>query len=148
MTERKRICKETGVTGESLFYRLYDLCKFDPVKDLTIDAMHAIVLNLIRTEASLLLADLGRNSLLRPSERDPSNGGVLDCQNLALALEKVEWTPELKDGRVPTFCKDGQRLSHWKADEFSKFILVALRTLIPKKCYDCFCLLKDIYDLV
>ena len=151
IAQRKRICKETGVTGESLFYRLYDLCKFDPVKDLTIDAMHAKVLNLMRTEASLLLADLGQNSSLQPSERDPSNGGVLGCQSLALALEKVEWTPELKDGRVPTFCKDGQRLSHWKAEEFSKFILVApvmLRNLIPKKCYDCFCLLKVIYDLV
>ena len=101
------------------------------------------------TEALLLLADLGRNSSLQPNERDPSNGGVLDCQSLAFALERVEWTPELKDGRVLTFCKDGQRLSHWKAEEFSKFILVApviLRNLIPKKSYDCFCLLKDIYN--
>ena len=151
VAERKKICKETGVTGESLFYRLYDLCRFDPVKDLTIDAMHAKVLNLIRTEASILLADLGRNSSLHPSERDPSNGGVLDRQSLASALESVEWTPELKDGRVSTFCRDGQRLSHWKAEEFSIFILVApvlLRNLLSRKCYDCLCLLKDIYDLV
>ena len=59
---RKRICKEKGVTGETILYRLYDLCGFDPVKDLTIDAMHAIVLNLVRTELSILLSDLGRNS--------------------------------------------------------------------------------------
>ncbi len=44
VAERKIILKETGVTGESIFYRLYDLCSFDPVKDLVIDAMHATVL--------------------------------------------------------------------------------------------------------
>ena len=151
ITERKQIGKEKGVTGETIFYRLFDLCGFDPVKDLTIDAMHAIVLNLIRTELTILLADLGRNSTLQPSERDPSNGGLLDKQSLASAIQKVEWTPELKDGRIPTFCKDGQKLSYWKAEEFSKFILVApvvLRKLIPRKAYDCFCLLKDISDLV
>lgn len=60
---QKRICKEKGVTGETIIlYRLYDLCGFDPVKDLTIDAMRAIVLNLVRTELSILLSDFGRNS--------------------------------------------------------------------------------------
>lgn len=58
MAEWKRISKGSGVTGESIFYRLYDLCGFDPVQDLVIDAMHAIVLNLIRTELEVhLLAD-------------------------------------------------------------------------------------------
>ena len=49
-TERKQICKEKGVTGESILYRLSDLCGFDPVQDLNIDAMHAIILNIVRTE--------------------------------------------------------------------------------------------------
>ena len=43
--ERRRIAKETGVTGESIFFRLHDLCGFDPIQDLVIDAMHAIALN-------------------------------------------------------------------------------------------------------
>ena len=63
--ERKRICKEKGVTGETIFYRLYDLCGLNPIKDLTIDAMHAIVLNLIRSELELLLADLGLRKQFR-----------------------------------------------------------------------------------
>ena len=50
VTERKAVTKETGVTGLSVFYRLHDLCGFDPIKDLVIDAMHALTLNLIRSE--------------------------------------------------------------------------------------------------
>ena len=118
---------------------------------LSIDAMHAITLNLVRTELAHTLADLGPNSSLEPTERDPANGGLIDRQSLARAIQKVEWTPELKDGRLPTFCKVGQTLSYWKAEEFSKFILVAhvvLRKLIPRSAYECFCTLKDICDLV
>ena len=151
IAERKRICKETGVTGETIIYSLYDLCGLNPIKDLAIDAMHAIVLNLIRTELELMLSDLGSNSGLIPSDRVPSNGGLIDRSSLKCALNAVQWTPELRDGRLPVFCKDGQKLSYWKAEEFSKFILVApfvLRKLIPRKAYDCFCLLKDIYSLV
>ena len=43
--ERKRRQKEAGVTGECIFF---DLCGFDPVKDMVIDAMHAVILNLVR----------------------------------------------------------------------------------------------------
>ena len=39
-----------GVTGESILYKLYDLCGFDPVQDLAVDVMHSLVLNLIRSE--------------------------------------------------------------------------------------------------
>ena len=66
-------------------------------------------------------------------------------------LEKVMWTPELKDRRVPAFSHDGRKLNHWKAEEFSKFVIVApiiLCKLIPRNAYNCFCLLKDICDLV
>lgn len=92
-TERKRISKETGVTGECIFFRFYDLCGFDPVKDLVIDAMHAVVLNLIRTElVNHLLADLGSNAAKPPLERDPRQGGVLDRVHLAQSVRKVEWT--------------------------------------------------------
>ena len=61
-TQRKALIQETGVTGESILYRLYDLCGFNPIKDSVIDAMHAVVLNLIRTEIKKhLLHDMGPN---------------------------------------------------------------------------------------
>lgn len=56
------------MTGESILYRLNDLCGFDPVQDLTIDAMHAITLNLVCTELAHILADLGPNLSLDPIE--------------------------------------------------------------------------------
>ena len=37
--ERKLLAKQRGVTGESILYQLYDLCKFDPVYDLVVDAL-------------------------------------------------------------------------------------------------------------
>ena len=154
VTERKRLSKESGVTGESIFYRLYDLCGFDPVKDLVIDAMHAIVLNLIRTELEAhLLADLGANADRNPLERDPKIGGLLDRRSLAKALDNVDWLTELKDGRVPSVPNscETKKLGHWKAEEFSKFIQVApvvLRGLIPRKAYTCFCCLSEIHNLV
>ena len=156
MAERKRISRESGVTGESIFYRLYDLCGFDPVKDLVIDAMHAIVLNLIRTELEVhLLRDLGANADRTPLERDPRVGGLLDRASLAKALDNVDWLMELKDGRVPSVpastSHESKKLGHWKAEEFSKFIQVApvvLRDLVPHKAYTCFCLLSEIHNLV
>lgn len=152
VAQRKQISKQMRVTGESVFYRLYDLCGFDPIKDLVIDAVHAIVLNLIRTELEThLMADLGSNASLPPTERDSKNGGLLDRNDLARALGNLQWTTELKDGRIPIVYQDGRKLGHWKAEEFEKFILVApvvLCGLIPKKAYDCFCLLREIYNLV
>lgn len=71
IAERKRIARNTGVTGECIFYRFKDLCGFDPVRDMTIDAMHAIVLNLIKSELeNHLLADLGPNASVAVSDRD------------------------------------------------------------------------------
>ena len=96
--EEMRICKETGITGETIFYRLYNLCGLNPIKDLTIDAMHAIVLNLIRSELELLLANLGSNSGLLPAARDLANGGLLERSRLKNALDAVQWTTELRDG--------------------------------------------------
>ena len=56
----ERITRDSGVTGECIFYRFTDLCGFDPIRDLTIDAMHAVVLNLVKRELeNHLLADLG-----------------------------------------------------------------------------------------
>ena len=48
VSERKLITKQTGVTGETILFHLFDLCGFDPVKDQVIDVMHCICLNLIR----------------------------------------------------------------------------------------------------
>ena len=153
-SERRRIAKETGVTGESIFFRFHDLCEFDPIQDIVIDAMHAISLNLIRTELlQHLLADLGENASLPPLDRDPRKRGLMNREDLAEALSKVEWTTELRDGQIPSVDKQQglSKLPYWKAEEYSKFILVApvvLRTLIPKNAYHCFMLLRKIYTLV
>ena len=153
--DKQAISKDTGVTGECIFYRLYDLCGFNPVNDLTIDAMHAMVLNLIKTELEVhLLADLGENSTRPIQDRKPNCGGLLDRKDLTAALEKVQWTAELKDGRVPTLsakCHGKSKLGHWKSEQFGKFIMVApivLRGLIPEKAYRCFCLLSEMYYMV
>ena len=45
-----RRSKETGVTGVTIFFRLCDMYGFDPVKDLVINTMHAVVLNLLCRE--------------------------------------------------------------------------------------------------
>ena len=52
-SQKAALCKEYGITGVSIFYKWYNLCKFDPVKDLVID-MH-VVLNLARNELEILL---------------------------------------------------------------------------------------------
>ena len=72
---------------------LNNLCGLNPINDLTIDAMHAIVLNLIRTELQLVLTDLG--SGLTPSDGVPSSGGLIDRSCLKRALDNVWWTTEL-----------------------------------------------------
>ena len=60
-TQRKALVRETGVTGESILYRLHRLCGFNPIKDSVIDAMHVVVLNLVRTEIEKHLpCDIGQ----------------------------------------------------------------------------------------
>ena len=145
------------MTGESILYRLYDLCHFDPVKDLMVDAMHSIVLNLIRSELEKnLLRPLGENADCDVASRVPQAGGLLDRKDLAAALEKVDWTTEMKDGRVPSVNLGAgtsglHPLGNWKAEEFTKFVTVApivLRNIIPQKAYESFCLLSRIHHLV
>ena len=103
VAEQRRRQKYTGITGECIFYCLYDLCGFDPVKDMVIDAMHAVTLNLVQSELEdHLLADLGVNKSRSVHLRDPSQGGVLDVKDLMRSLNKVDWTIELRDGRVPS----------------------------------------------
>ena len=156
--ERKHITRDTGVTGEgeSIFYHFFVLCRFDPVQDAVIDAMHALALNLIRTElADKLLADLGANSTLHPQERLPLNGGLLDRNDLARALSKVDWTTEMKNGRLPQVYPSQphgkHKLGYWKWEEFSRFAEVApvvLHSIVPKKAYDCFHLLHQIHKFI
>jgi hypothetical protein len=103
--------------------------------------MHAVVLNLIRSELEHhLLAE----------------GGPLKRADLAEALGYVQWTSELKDGRLPnvpqTYNRQSKhRLGHWKSEEFTKFATVApyvLHSLIPKPAYECFLLLTRIHQLI
>lgn len=153
--ERTALVKQSGVTGVSPFYRLRVLCGFDPVQDMVVDSMHAISLNLIRTELDHLLADLGANKGVSVENRDPQKGGLLDRKELACALSCVPWTAELKDERVPSVATGDStskhHLGYWKCEEFSKFVLVApfvLSRLIPKPAYDCFLLLYRIHQLI
>ena len=122
---------------------------------MVIDAMHAVILNLVRSELEDHLADLGANQSRSVHLRDPPQGGVLDVKDLMKSLSRVDWTIELRNGRVPSIspshsCSGKSKLGHWKSEEFSKFILVApvvLRELIPRRCYECFCL-HEIYQLI
>ena len=148
--------RRQGLLVNAFFYRLYDLCCFDSVKDMVIDAMHAVILNLVRSELEdHLLADVGVNKSQSVHLRDPAQGGMLDVKDLVKSLSKVDWTTELRDGRVPSIspshsCSGRSKLGHWKSKEFSNFILVApvvLRGLVPRRCYDCFCL-HEIYQLI
>ena len=80
------------------------------------------LLNLIRTELEdRLLADLGANSTLHPQERLLLNGGLLDCNDLARALLKVDWTTEMKNGRLPQVCPSQphgkHKLGYWKSGQ-------------------------------
>ena len=148
--ERTRLSKAAGVTGETILYRLYDLCRFDPVRDLVVNVMHSLVLNLIRSEME--------NHLLRGADsRSPGCSAPLSRSDLAAALEKVPWYSELRDGRIPKVSStvaDSSRihkLGYWKAEEFGKFAVVApyiLREIVPEESYRCFCLLSQIYQLV
>ena len=122
-----------------------------------IDAMHAVILNLVRSELEdHLLADLGANKLKPPHLLEPFEARSLDVKDLMKSLDQVHWTIELKDGQVPSIspshnCSGKSKLRHWKSEEFSNFVLVApivLRNLIPKQSYECFCLLHEIYKLI
>ena len=111
-----------GVTGEYIFYCLYDLRGFDAVKDMVIDAMHAVILNLVVGSEleGHLLADLGVNKSRPVHLRDPSQGGVLDMKDIMRSLNKVDWTLELRDGRDPSIspshsCSGKSKLCHWKS---------------------------------
>ncbi len=154
--ERKRLSKQHGVTGESILFQLYDLCQFDPLLDLVVDVIHSVVLNLIRSELeNHLLKDLGGNAACRAVDRLPDVGGVLDRKDLDRNLRLVPWYMELRDGRAPQICSSDptgkHKLGNWKAEEFSKFIVVApyiLREIIPEQSYRCFCLLTELYNLL
>lgn len=101
----------------------------ESVRDAVIDVMHALALNLIRTELEdRLLADLGANSTLHSQERLVSNGELLDRNDLSEALSKVDWTAEMKNGHLPKVCpsqSNGKhKLGYWKSEEYSRLILL------------------------
>ena len=84
VSERRSILTKTGVTGESIIYRLYDLCGFHPVRDQVIDIMHCLCLNLTKNELDhKMLKSISNNASLQPSERDPQAGGVISRNSLA-----------------------------------------------------------------
>ena len=98
---------------------------------------------------------MGDNESLQPSERDPQAGGVLSRKSLADAIQRVHWTTELKDGRVPFITESPptghSNLGYWKAEEFNKFTLISpyvLRELVSREVYDCFSLLSEIRNLI
>ena len=134
MSNKAKLLKMYSVTGLSFFYRWYSLCGFDPVNDLVIDPMH-VVLNMTKNKLELLL---GRG------QEQP----VINQLELADALRCL-WTPELRNGCVPTLTasSDQLHLGNRKTEEFIKFVKVSpfvLHSLIPKTNYDCFLLLHRI----
>ena len=113
---------------------------------------HCHFYSVVKTELeNHLLADLGPNASVAIAERNSSQGGLLDRNDLIKSLYKVNWTTELKDGRVPMLTPSHDTksrsvmLGRWKSEEFSKFILVApvvLRELVPQKAYPSGCVSK------
>ena len=98
--------------------------------------------------------DLGLNSSVPATERNPNLGGLLSRSDLSLSLQNVAWPTEYKDGRVPTICPSEpsghHKLGFWKCEEFNKFAIVApfvLHSIIPKPAYDCIVLLSRIHGL-
>ena len=87
--EKHSIRSKYGVTGESPLYTLYDLCGLDPIKDGVIDIMHALSLNLVKSELKRILADLGSNRGKEPMDRDPKVGGILTVTELESTLDSV-----------------------------------------------------------
>ena len=49
-----------------------------------------------------ILREMCNNRHLSPSQRTAMKGGVLTKKELSTALEKVQWTSEMKDGRIPS----------------------------------------------
>ena len=63
---------------------------FDPVKDLMIDAMHAVVLNLLHRELEdHIFGDMGPNASLEVEDHDTLSGGVLRRSEFITTLSKV-----------------------------------------------------------
>ena len=95
--QRKQLVKQNGVTSESLFYHPYDLCGFDSTYDLVIDVMHAIELNLIKSELKLM-SEPGLKQDCPVHTRSPKYvWWCIESEDLDKALGQVQWTTELTD---------------------------------------------------
>ena len=113
---------------------------------MVIDVMHALLLNLVKSELENHLLTDATNP-----EQNSNNGALLLKKNLSKALSKVKWTVELKDGRVPAVSDSSKKLGGWTAEEFGKFILVApviLRGLIPKDAFELIHLLHQAHHII
>ena len=102
-----------------------------------------------------MLKSMNDNASLPPLERDPKVGGILCRKDLADGIDRIQWTTEMKEGRIPYVSASmpcgNSSLRYWKAEEYSKFSLVApyvLRDLISHKAYECFSLLTEIRNLI
>ena len=127
---RKQLVKQNGVIGESLFYRLYNLCGFDPIYDLVIDDACDWI-----QPSEILELMLSQPTILRRDELDN-------------ALGYVPWTTELKSGRIPSTLssynsRNKCHLGNWKSET-----LVApyvLHSIVPHDIYNCYSLLCQIH---
>jgi hypothetical protein len=75
--------------------------------------------------------------------------GLLDTKEVDRALNKVPWTSEFKDGRLPVgFHK---RRGHWKAEEYRKFCFPAseciLEELLPPEEFEVWTTLARLVEL-
>lgn len=73
---RANLAKESGFTGLSILHRLYDLYRFDVLRDMVFDAMHNIPLNVASNHLHYYL-----------------NEGILSPTEIEERLKLVPWTP-------------------------------------------------------
>ena len=119
-TERQNLQRESGVSGVTIFFTLYKLYGFDPVKDMVIDRMH-MCFNLLRKEfIDKIWPDIGNNADVPVNDRTPDAGGLLNRGDFGKALEAVRWTREEKAKGVARLKSLTDKLGSWKSDEFVK----------------------------
>ena len=144
---RSKKAKEAGFTGMSILHRLYYLYGFDILKDTVFDAMHNIVLNVVRQHLQYYLEKgllKGADSRL---DKVPWTAGllVLPCIINCYCLHV-----ELKSGRLPQGLTN--RLGYWKAEELQKFAFPAsecmLGGLLPDEEYHIWILAVRLTELV
>ncbi len=131
---RVRMARESGYTGLSILHRLHPLYGFDVCRDLVIDVMHNLPLNVVKHHLRRLLEE----EVVQPKDLEQllrempwTTGETIGAVSMnQLASQSCLFVlTELKDGRLPTDVTT--RLGFWKAEEFKKFGFPAAECILP-----------------